>query len=176
MGPPKSIEIYKILSPISLSLSQIKKTRHPHLTFVEHPMDELSKNVVLELVRDSSDPSESWTGDKRYYSVTQTDVWVTVTCEKDGSWIVNPRTCDTYFSRPSKEKKLFFNCCHYAPQYIWISFFLVKARTKRIKCVSQTGVIFSQSRPATHIWRELHHVGAATPYARCRDRLARAQA
>ncbi len=148
--------------------------RHPHLTFAEHPMDELSKNVVPEPIHDSLDPSKSRTGDKKYYSATQTDVWVTVTCEKDGSSIVNPQTHDTYFSRTSKEKKLFFNCCHRAPWYIRISFFLVvKARMKRIKCVSQIGVIFSRSRPATHVWHKPHRIGAATPYARCRRRLAR---
>ncbi len=48
-------------------------------------MDELSKNVVPELVHDSPDPSELQTGDKKYYSTTQMDVWVTVTYKKDSS-------------------------------------------------------------------------------------------
>ncbi len=99
--------------------------RHPHLTFAEHPMDKLSKNVVPEPVCDSPDPNESRTDNKRYYSATQTDVWATVTYEKDGSSIVNSQTRDTYFSRPSKERKkkknLFFNCCRHAPRYIQIS-------------------------------------------------------
>ncbi len=70
-------------------------------------MDELSKNVVPEPVRDSPDPSESRTGDKKYYSATQIDIWVMVTCEKDGSSIINLRTRDTYFSCPLKEKIIF---------------------------------------------------------------------
>ncbi len=78
----------------------MKRTRHLHLTFAEHPTDKLSKNVVLETVRDSPDPSESRTGDKRYYFATQTDVWATVTYEKDNSSIENARTRDTYISRP----------------------------------------------------------------------------
>ncbi len=57
--------------------------RHLRLTFAEHPIDELFKNVVLEPFRDSPDPSKSRTGNKRYYSATQTDIWVTVTYKKD---------------------------------------------------------------------------------------------
>ncbi len=127
-------------------------------------MDELSKNVVPEPVCDSPNPNESQTSDKKYYSATQTDVWVMVTCEKDGS------TDTQYVLFASLERKNYFLIA----VVVRISFFLiVKVRAKRIKCVSQTCVIFLRLRPATHIWCEPHHMGAATPYARCRLRLAR---
>ncbi len=138
--------------------------RHPHLTFAEHPMDKLSKNVVPEPVRDSPDPSKSQTGDKKYYSARLGDSDL-----REGQQLDREPTDTRYVLFASLERKNDFLIAVVVRFDIFefkISFFLIiKARTKRIKCVSQTGVIFSRSCLAMRIWCEPHCVGAATPYA-----------
>ncbi len=105
---------------------------------------------------------------RKYYSATQTDDGDL----REGRQLNCEPTDTRHVLFASLERKNYFLIAVVVPFGIFefqISFLLiVKTRTKRIKCVSQTSVIFSRSCPAMHVWREPHCVALATPYARCR--------